>query len=659
MADGVDIDLYADDLEQDFNQEGYNEHDSNVDLYDDVIAAPSSDGNTDEVSGMGNQSQGNSHPSKRVALYIGNLTWWTTDQDVTDAIGAVGVNDVLDIKFFENRANGQSKGFCIVTLGSDSAVRAVMEKLPKKELHGQNPVVTTCSRQHLNHFEMQSRKPSQTSSQSREYDDFYRGERRMDRYMGKYDRNSGGYDGKLRGDRDPYHMGGGGDRGPPSGRLGPPRGPSPQGRSERSRPFPNQGRMPPVGPPLIGQAPPPPQYTPDYPPPPMRLGGPPPPQVHPPGPPPPLRPPPPQAGPPPPLPANLQGPPPPTGAVPPRTGPPPPSLLRMPPPRGPPPPLGAPRGPPLLPDHRGPPPVANEWERPPGLHSLPPVSQPPPHTPGGVPPGPAPPGMPPNRLPPPGPPVVPAPNVPPPAPHVNPAFFPQHAGLPPPPTTSQPSDPYGRPPPTQYAHDYRGPSNDSLPYSVDPRGMLPASSSIPPSGNVSLWKQHGRDQHERRDIKKPAYPPTNRQDPLNPPINEAEFEEIMSRNRTVSSSAIARAVADASAGEFASAIETLVTAISLIKQSKVANDDRCKILISSLQDTLHGIESKSYSSRSKDRPRSRERDRSRERSSRREKSSRRDRSRSRERDYRDRSRERDRYHEDRYRDKEREHRSRH
>ncbi|XP_077558905.1 cleavage and polyadenylation specificity factor subunit 6-like isoform X20 [Haemaphysalis longicornis] len=616
MADGVDIDLYADDLEQDFNQEGYNEHDSNVDLYDDVIAAPSSDGNTDEVSGMGNQSQGNSHPSKRVALYIGNLTWWTTDQDVTDAIGAVGVNDVLDIKFFENRANGQSKGFCIVTLGSDSAVRAVMEKLPKKELHGQNPVVTTCSRQHLNHFEMQSRKPSQstdhfTSSQSREYDDFYRGERRMDRYMGKYDRNSGGYDGKLRGDRDPYHMGGGGDRGPPSGRLGPPRGPSPQGRSERSRPFPNQGRMPPVGPPLIGQAPPPPQYTPDYPPPPMRLGGPPPPQVHPPGPPPPLRPPPPQAGPPPPLPANLQGPPPPTGAVPPRTGPPPPSLLRMPPPRGPPPPLGAPRGPPLLPDHRGPPPVANEWERPPGLHSLPPVSQPPPHTPGGVPPGPAPPGMPPNRLPPPGPPVVPAPNVPPPAPHVNPAFFPQHAGLPPPPTTSQPSDPYGRPPPTQYAHDYRGPSNDS------------------------------------------------RQDPLNPPINEAEFEEIMSRNRTVSSSAIARAVADASAGEFASAIETLVTAISLIKQSKVANDDRCKILISSLQDTLHGIESKSYSSRSKDRPRSRERDRSRERSSRREKSSRRDRSRSRERDYRDRSRERDRYHEDRYRDKEREHRSRH
>jgi len=89
-------------------------------------------------------------------------------------------------------------------------------------------------------------------------------------------------------------------------------------------------------------------------------------------------------------------------------------------------------------------------------------------------------------------------------------------------------------------------------------------------------------------------------------LSEVEFEEIMSRNRTVSSSAIARAVQDASCNEYGSAIETLVTAISLIKQSKVANDDRCKILISSLQDTLHGIENKSYGAR-RERSRSRER----------------------------------------------------
>lgn len=62
----------------------------------------------------------------------------------------------------------------------------------------------------------------------------------------------------------------------------------------------------------------------------------------------------------------------------------------------------------------------------------------------------------------------------------------------------------------------------------------------------------------------------------------------------MSTSAISRAVTDAAKGDFPSAIETLVTAISLIKQSRVGKDDRSKILVTSLQDTLHGIESKSY-----------------------------------------------------------------
>nr|CAD2162308.1 unnamed protein product [Meloidogyne enterolobii] len=79
-------------------------------------------------------------------------------------------------------------------------------------------------------------------------------------------------------------------------------------------------------------------------------------------------------------------------------------------------------------------------------------------------------------------------------------------------------------------------------------------------------------------------------------MSEVEFQEIMTRNQTVSSSAIHRAVSDAAGGDYASAIETLVTAISLIRQSRVAHDDRCKLLINTLQDTLNGIEAKSYSS---------------------------------------------------------------
>jgi len=152
-------------------------------------------------------------------------------------------------------------------------------------------------------------------------------------------------------------------------------------------------------------------------------------------------------------------------------------------------------------------------------------------------------------------------------------------------------------------------------------------------------------------------------------ISAQEFEDIMARNRTVSSSAIARAVQDAASGEFGSAIETLVTAISLIKQSKVADDDRCRILISSLQDTLQGIENKSYSasSRRRERSRSPRREYPREREYERDHYRPREYSRDfdREREYRSRRDDyhhhrdgRDKYYEDRYRGREESSRSR-
>lgn len=174
-----------------------------------------------------------------------------------------------------------------------------------------------------------------------------------------------------------------------------------------------------------------------------------------------------------------------------------------------------------------------------------------------------------------------------PAPHVNPAFF----------GPGQQQDPYSRSNQSSYSNN---------PNDYGRMGMMNSQSSSQDSSMVQL--------------------------------SENEFEELMVKNRHVSSNAITRAVSDASVGDFSSAIETLVTAISLIKQSKVSGDERCKILISSLQDTLHGIESKSYSAR-KDRPRSRDK-MSRERSSRRDKS-RRDRSRSRSPADRYRSREKD------------------
>lgn len=72
---------------------------------------------------------------------------WATDQDIANNIADIGVTDFQDVKFFENRANGQSKGFCVISLGSDQSIRMVLDRLPKKEIHGQHPVVTLPTKQ--------------------------------------------------------------------------------------------------------------------------------------------------------------------------------------------------------------------------------------------------------------------------------------------------------------------------------------------------------------------------------------------------------------------------------------------------------------------------------------------------------------------------------
>lgn len=494
MADAVDIDLYAD-VDHEFVQEEGNYNSS--DLYDDMLQPSSRATGSRQASsnGLSNIGMQYNYQGKKVSIYIGNLTWWTTDKDLQKAIASLGVTDLIEIKFYENRANGQSKGFALVHLQSETSSRIVMEKLPQKDMHGQSPVVTPCNRQSLNQFEQQSKAQS----------------------------------------------GGGAPPAKPSTPV---------------------AAAPTQAPPTV------PQFS----------------------------------QPPPALPTSASvaatWPPPslPTQAT---------SILTQRPPNVPPPAL------------------------PPGLGRLPPpLAVPPPRAAISVPP----PGVPPPGVPPPR--MVPPPGMPPPAllrtappPRLPPTFVPP-PGLVPPATSltginTRVPPPIGVLPPSLSQHLASVP-----PPMSGPPPALPAAVSA--SGD-----------QPRRD----SYRTESRSQ--SPPLTEPEIEEIMIRNRAVSSSAISRAVSDASSGDYGSAIETLVTAISLIKQSKVAGDERAKVLIGSLQDCLHGIEEKSFGSGGSGRKRDRSRDRE-ERSRHREsKSRRRDRE-------RDRSRSRDRYDDREYRDRSRE-----
>lgn len=46
----------------------------------------------------------------------------------------------------------------MVTTGSDQSFRTLMDKLPKKEIHSQMPIVTPFSRHYFNQFEEQARR---------------------------------------------------------------------------------------------------------------------------------------------------------------------------------------------------------------------------------------------------------------------------------------------------------------------------------------------------------------------------------------------------------------------------------------------------------------------------------------------------------------------
>lgn len=99
----------------------------------------------------------NIYPNYFLLFFFCCFKQWTTDQDITDAVNGCGINDFQEVKFFENRANGQSKGFCVITLGSESSMRQLMDRLPKSDLHGQKPIVTLPTKQALNQFESQQK----------------------------------------------------------------------------------------------------------------------------------------------------------------------------------------------------------------------------------------------------------------------------------------------------------------------------------------------------------------------------------------------------------------------------------------------------------------------------------------------------------------------
>lgn len=94
----------------------------------------------------------NSKSSKRYHCYVGNLTWWTTDEEIETAIASIGVSDLIDVEIQEFEHNGQSKGYAKIYTGSESGCKRIHAQLGKLTINGRKPDIRN-DKQGAYHFE--------------------------------------------------------------------------------------------------------------------------------------------------------------------------------------------------------------------------------------------------------------------------------------------------------------------------------------------------------------------------------------------------------------------------------------------------------------------------------------------------------------------------
>ena len=70
-------------------------------------------------------------------LYVGNLSWDTTDDSLRLAFEGTG-GSVADVHIVSDRDTGRPRGFAFVEMSTDSEATAAIEALDGAELDGRN-----------------------------------------------------------------------------------------------------------------------------------------------------------------------------------------------------------------------------------------------------------------------------------------------------------------------------------------------------------------------------------------------------------------------------------------------------------------------------------------------------------------------------------------
>lgn len=158
MTDENNFDIYEDvrvDVDRTSgSKSGHGEDSENFSLYDDLAGTeePYKDNRLErslspEQHTPKSDQDNEASNSDQTAVYIGNLTWWTTDQDLETIFSEFG--KVKNIKFFEDKVNGKSKGYALIEFGNSEAAYQAKEKLNGIEIQGKPVVVNYVNPENL------------------------------------------------------------------------------------------------------------------------------------------------------------------------------------------------------------------------------------------------------------------------------------------------------------------------------------------------------------------------------------------------------------------------------------------------------------------------------------------------------------------------------
>ncbi|KAK3123737.1 hypothetical protein QOZ80_8AG0635290 [Eleusine coracana subsp. coracana] len=92
---------------------------------------------------LGNGAVGGSDGPGSTTLFVGELHWWTTDADLEAELSKYG--PVKEVRFFDEKASGKSKGYCQVDFYDPAVTAACKEGMNGHLFHGRPCVVAFAS----------------------------------------------------------------------------------------------------------------------------------------------------------------------------------------------------------------------------------------------------------------------------------------------------------------------------------------------------------------------------------------------------------------------------------------------------------------------------------------------------------------------------------